>query len=103
MTMTERKTISRHMDLLVEINRMLRGGGQFRLSQFAVEDVAPHYWREEADSLEEWFIRTCRGLGIHATYDLVKNDFIVTKTRDVRHEATITWPNRVDGEQGDKE
>jgi hypothetical protein len=44
-------------------------------------DVLPHFWREEADTPEEWFIRYCRAFGLHLT-------------ESVEDEATITWPGQ---------
>ena len=59
-----------------------------------LSNVLPHYWREEADTPEEWFIRMCRGLGLHATYDPFSNRFKVRITKDAADEDTITWPGK---------
>jgi hypothetical protein len=65
-----------------------------------VLDVLPHFWREDADTIEEWFIKFCRAHGMHATADGQRR-FNVRLTRDIKDEATITWPGqrRAPGEQ----
>lgn len=70
----------------------------YRIDALAVADLAPHYWREEAASIEEWFIRTCRGLGLHATYNAERRGFVLELTRDAAHEDTITWPGKRPGD-----
>lgn len=54
----------------------------------------PHYWREEADSKEEWIIRYARGLGLHCSYDFLKDRFTFRFTKSVDDEQTITWPGK---------
>lgn len=58
-------------------------------------DILPHHWREEGcHTIEEWFIRYCRGLGLHATYDPFARRYNVRITKDIADEATITWPGK---------
>ena len=89
-----------HLMYIFKLKQLLGEGQAIPLDRQDINDIIPHYWREEASSVEEWFIRTCRGLGLHATLDFTHNRFIVTKTRDVAHEATITWPGKDEQEAG---
>mgnify|MGYP001569822437 CR=1 FL=1 len=57
-------------------------------------DMLPHYWREEADTPAEWWIRYARAIGLHATYDMLGNKICFRLTKDTNDEATITWPGK---------
>ena len=54
----------------------------------------PHYWREEADSKEEWIIRYGRSMGLHVSYDMLRDNLTFRFTRSVADEQTITWPSQ---------
>jgi hypothetical protein len=55
-------------------------------------DILPHYWTQDAPTMEEWFIKFCRAFGLHATHDPISHQFRVRITLDAEDEATITWP-----------
>lgn len=91
----------RFWGLLVNIQRSLRaadGKGKqhesVNVANGVLGNFLPHYWKEECPTQEEWFIRHCRSIGLHATYDLGKNNFAVRLTRDAADEAMITWPGK---------
>lgn len=65
-----------------------------RVNRAKVESFIPHYWPEEAKSLEEWFIRIGRSLGFHISWDAEHQRFDVRLTKNAMDEATITWPGR---------
>lgn len=65
-------------------------GSVLPVDSFHVLDVLPPFWREDADSVPEWFIKYCRACGMHATAD--GWHYKVRLTRDAEDEATITWP-----------
>lgn len=66
-------------------------GSVLPVDSFHVLDVLPPFWREDADTVDEWFIKYCRALGMHATAD--GRRYKVRLTRDAEDEATITWPS----------
>lgn len=86
------------MDLMARIASDLKrakAGSVLPVDERHIHDVLPPYWREDAtdsETAEEWFIRLCRGFGLHATYDGFQRKFKVQITRDAEHEASITWP-----------
>lgn len=55
-----------------------------------VLEVVPHYWREEAPTIHEWFCRTCRGLGLNAVYCPDANRYLLRLQRAVIREKCLT-------------
>jgi hypothetical protein len=57
-------------------------------------DMMPHYWREEAETRPEWWIRYGRAYGLHGSYDVLYDCIHFRLTKDAKDEATITWPGK---------
>jgi hypothetical protein len=52
----------------------------------------PPWWKDEAKTVEEWFIRLCRNLGFYATYDEANKRFEVRLIKSDADQATIELP-----------
>lgn len=87
----------KRFDLVARIKSDLTrapAGSILPVDGFHVLDVLPHFWRDDADSIEEWFIRFCRAFGLHVTHEPIRGRFHCRITRDSVDEATITWPGK---------
>ena len=69
------RIIQKIRDELLSFKRRTGTEGACTCSECYVEAVVPHWWREEAATMPDWFCRTCRGLGIQCTYDLIHQVF----------------------------
>lgn len=67
---------------------------QAKLRAALIGNYVPNYWREEAKSQEEWFIRYMRSSGLHTTLDAGEGKMIVRLVKDAADESTITWPGK---------
>lgn len=68
-----------------------------RINRREILDIAPpqHVWRESCGTLDEWFIRTCRAVGLHASVLPHKPDtFEIRETIDAIDEDQIAWPGK---------
>lgn len=57
-----------------------------------VATYLPPWWREEAKTPEEWFVRLARNLGFHATWDEMNKRFEVRLIKSEPDQATIWMP-----------
>jgi hypothetical protein len=73
---------------------------QAKLQVAHLPSYIPPYWRTEARSPEEWFIRYIRAVGLHGTYDAEKRVLVVRLTRDAADDQSITWPGKNAAPQG---
>lgn len=70
--------LRRHEQWILMMRAQLSRGSAARIDEWVVADMTPYYWREEASSIPEWFIRTCRGLGLTANHRIEDGSFTVT-------------------------
>lgn len=69
----------KYISLICEIKAQTELGQVCKLEDFAAADVAPHDWREEHDTIVDWFIKTCRAHEIVAVHDPVKREYTLTR------------------------
>jgi hypothetical protein len=67
---TGRRGLYPHTELILDAKLQMAGGKHVRLRGNEVKDVAPHWWREEADDFVAWFVQTCGGYDVRAEYRL---------------------------------
>lgn len=46
-------------------------GDEFRVPYKLVEETVPHFWREEAGTIDDWIVRSFRGAGVAARFDSI--------------------------------